>query len=121
MPKTPKWPRLTVWCWFGVSFVSACTTVVVPDIPVCEDLTPVTKRVPDTGHIIMRMSPACTEHIGEPACGHCTYIVSGREIFIGEKIEHRFNGRPWSEVRGESVILPAVESYAPLAAYLKLK
>lgn len=58
------------------------------------------------------------EKIQEPECGHCVLIVSNAEFFVGENPEHFFNGKSWSQLRNESVYLPAKESYAPLAAYM---
>ncbi len=56
--------------------------------------------------------------INEPECGHCTYIVSGKEIFIGESPATYLNKKPWSQLKAESVYVPAVESYAPLITYI---
>lgn len=42
--------------------------------------------------------------------------MSGREVYVGEK--DKLNGKPWSQLKMESVLLPATESYAPLAAYI---
>jgi hypothetical protein len=58
------------------------------------------------------------QQVGEAECGRCITIVSGREVFLGEGVGHRFNGKPWSQIRASAVILPAEESYAPLAAYI---
>lgn len=58
------------------------------------------------------------EKINEPECGHCVRIVSGEEFFVGESPDHWFNKKPWSLLRRQSVLLPAEESYAPLAAYV---
>jgi hypothetical protein len=58
------------------------------------------------------------EKIGEMSCGHCVYVVSGKEIFIGENAPNQLNGKPWSAIKEEAVYLPAVESYAPLASYI---
>lgn len=58
------------------------------------------------------------KQIGEPECGHCVWIVSGKEAFIGENQGHWLNGKTWSKIRSQSAYLPAVESYAPLATYI---
>lgn len=58
------------------------------------------------------------EKIGEFECGHGVYIMSQREIWVGEKKEHFYNGKPWSQLKRESIFVPAVESYAPLTTYL---
>lgn len=58
------------------------------------------------------------EKIKEPECGRGVSIVKGEEIFIGELDGHLFNGKKWSEIRSESIYIPAKESYSPLAAYI---
>lgn len=88
-----------------------------PDVPACEHLN---QRLAqdEQGHLILHPSPTCFKQIGEPECGHCVYIVSGKELFLGEGKEHQLNGVPWSKVRQTSIYLPAKESYAPLATYI---
>ncbi len=54
--------------------------------------------------------------IKEVECGHGVSIVKGREIYVGEKT--LFSGKPWSQLKKESVYVPAVESYSPLATYI---
>lgn len=99
---------------FGL-LLSACVPN-PPDVPVCERLTQRLAKDPKTDHLILTPSPTCMEKIGEPECGHCTYIVSGKEVYIGEK---KFLGKkPWSQIQRESVLVPAKESYAPLARYI---
>jgi hypothetical protein len=58
------------------------------------------------------------EKIKEPSCGHCVFIVSGKELFIGEKPEHYLDKKPWSTIVQTSVMLPAIESYSPLSKYI---
>lgn len=58
------------------------------------------------------------KEIGEVECGHCTYIVSGKEIFVGENQKTFLNGKPWSQLKIESILVPAQESYAPLSSYI---
>lgn len=89
-----------------------------PDVPVCEDLKEHIMVDPVTGHMFESASPTCQKEVGEATCGHCTYIVSGKEIYIGDSEAHRFNGKPWSQIRDESILVPAKESYAPIAAYM---
>lgn len=97
--------------------LSACTPK-PPDVPACEHLRQRLSNDPVTGHLILSPSPTCEEKIGEPECGHCTYIMSGKEIFLGELPTHLLNGKKWSELRASSIYLPAVESYSPLATYI---
>lgn len=89
-----------------------------PDVPVCEYLTQHLSTDPGSGHLILTPSPTCLKQIGENECGHCVTIVSGAEIFIGEKEGHLLNGKPWSQIRRQAVYLPAEESYAPLETYI---
>lgn len=56
--------------------------------------------------------------IQEAECLHGVRIVSKKEIFVGEKKEHYFNGKPMSQLIRESVLLPAAESYAPISQYI---
>ncbi len=100
-----------------LSGLASCTPS-PPDVPVCEGLTKRLTTDPTTGHVILSPSPTCEIEIDEPECGHCVYIVSGKQIFIGENAKHQLGGKPWSLVKAESIMLPAVESYAPLSAYI---
>jgi hypothetical protein len=56
--------------------------------------------------------------INEPECGHCVYIVSGKEEYLGEEPEHTLNGKTWSQLKSQSILLPAQESYEPIAEYI---
>lgn len=85
-------------------------------MPACEELTQHIVVDPVSGHSILKPSPTCQSKIGEDLCGHCVYIVSGKEIFVGEKT--KLNGKAWSEIKSESVLMPAVESYAPLSTFI---
>ena len=98
--------------------LASCSTVQPPDVPVCEALNQHMVTDPSNGHLVLKGSPACLKQIGEPECGHCAMIVSGKEIYVGEKPDHLFNKKPWSQLKRESVFVPAVESYAPLATYI---
>ena len=49
---------------------------------------------------------------------HGVFIVSKKEVFVGEKPEHFYNKKPGSQLLNESVHLPAVESYAPVIKYI---
>ncbi len=70
-----------------------------------------------TGHLVLSGSPTCEKEVGEPECAHCVYIVSGKEVFVGEE-SHFLNGKPWSEIEATSVYVPVEESFAPLKKYL---
>lgn len=89
-----------------------------PDVPACEHLAQRLATDPVTGHLLLKPSPTCMKEIGEPECGHCVYIVSGRQLFIGELDPHKLNGKSWSKLRQQSVYLPAEESYKHLATYI---
>lgn len=89
-----------------------------PDVPVCEDLPQRMSKDTMTGHLLLSPSPTCMKQINEPECGHCTFIVSGKEIYVGEDKNHRFNGKPWSQLKLESIYVPAVESYSKIATYM---
>lgn len=87
-----------------------------PDVPVFEYLQQHLGTDPVTTHIILEPSPACMAQIQEPECGHGVYILSGKEIYIGET--HTLNGKKWSELKASSVYMPAKEAYAPLQTYI---
>lgn len=97
--------------------LSSCATP-PPDVPVFENLTQHLGTDPKTGHLILKPSPVCAKEIGEVECGHGVYIMSKKEIFVGEKPEHLFHKKPWSQLKRESVYVPAQESYAPLSTYV---
>jgi hypothetical protein len=87
-----------------------------PDVVVW---TPLEQRMsvdPVTKHILIRPSPLCMEKIKEPECGQGVGIMSGKEYVVGEK--HLFSGKPWSQLRAESIMCPAKECYAPLSNYI---
>lgn len=71
---------------------------------------------PVTKHKLLKPSPTCMSKIGEVECGHCVMIKSKDEFFVGEAEKYHLNKKPWSQIREESVLLPAEESYAPLMA-----
>lgn len=58
------------------------------------------------------------KEIGEVECGHCTYIISGKEIYVGENEKTHLNKKPWSKIKAAAIYVPAVESYAPLSTYI---
>lgn len=58
------------------------------------------------------------KEIGEPECGHCVWIVSKKEAFVGEGVKHLLANKGWAQIMRESVYVPAKESYAPLAQYI---
>lgn len=113
MLKPLKCTLLLILLWS----LTSCATK-PPDIAVFEYLTQHLGKDPETGHILLRPSPACMKAIQEAECGHGVYIVSGKEIFIGEKAPNLFNGKTWTEIKSSSVYLPAKESYAPLVTYI---
>lgn len=97
--------------------ISACTPN-PPDVAVFENLIARVSTDPVTQHIILKPDPVCQKEIGEPECLHGVYIISKKQIFVGEKKEHWFMGKPRSQIIRESIYVPAKESYAPLAQYI---
>ena len=89
-----------------------------PDVPVCENLAQRLAMDPETEHLTLTPSPTCEKQIGESECGHCTYIVSGKEVYVGDGAGHGLNGKSWTQVKLESVYVPAVESFGPLSDYI---
>ena len=103
---------LIILCVFQISCAKA-----PPDIPVCGLLKQYMAQ-DENGHMILKPSPACMSAINESECLHCTNVVSGKETFVGEVSPHFLNGKSMTQIIEESIYVPAVESYAPLSAYI---
>lgn len=91
---------------------------VPPDVPVCQHLEQRKIFDADSVTLKVRPSPACMMEIAEPECGQCTYIRSGKQIYIGNKKENWFNGKSWDDLRYSAVIVPSEESFAPILTYM---
>lgn len=111
--------KLLKWMLLGIlsPLQISCVTP-PPDVPVFEHLAQHLGTDPITGHTILKPSPACMAAINEPECGHGVFIMSQKEIYVGEAGATQFKNKPWSQLRRESVYLPAAESYAPLASFI---
>ncbi len=112
MPKKLKW---LLFVSLSLSLTNCAPKP--PDVPVCEHF-PARLSMSADGHMVWDPSPTCMKQTGEPECGHCVYLVSGKEIFVAEGKDHWLNGKTWSKIRSQSAYLPATESYAPLATYI---
>lgn len=111
--------KLNRWLLFAILSCSAISCAPKPpDVFVFEYLQQHLATDPVTTHLVLTPSPTCMEKIKEPECGHGVSIVSGREIFVGEAEASYYKGKPWSALKAQSVYVPAVESYAPLATYM---
>lgn len=108
-----KWPLLILLLLSEINCVPK-----PPDVPVCENLTQRVAIDEITDHLILIPSPTCRKQTGDPECGHCTYIVSGKEIYVGEGKDHLLNGKTWNRIKLESIYVPAAESFAPLSEYI---
>ncbi len=97
--------------------ISACIPK-PPDIFVFENLAQHLATDPVTTHLVLTPSPTCMKQIGEMECGHGVAIVSGKEVYIGDGPTHLFSGKSWTQVKLESIYLPAVESFGPLSEYI---
>lgn len=115
-----KQNALNFWLFaiLSCSLINCSRTPAPPDVPACTHLTQRLYQDPVTKHVMLAPSPVCMKEVGEAECGHCVYIISGKEVFIGEEKGHWLNGKPWSKIRQQSVYLPALESYAPLSTYI---
>jgi hypothetical protein len=119
-----------------------------PDVAVFENLTQHLGQDPETKHLILKPSPTCMQMLGEFECGHGVYIMSQRQVFVGEAFEFTYidkkdvpktlppgqsviefadgrtglrkplTGKPWSQLKKESIYVPAQESYAPLSTWI---
>lgn len=102
-----------------ISFaLTASCTSTPPDIAACKPLDKLVFVDKNSGSTRTVPSPTCQKNIQEDECGYCVRIVSGNSFFVGEAKAHQFSGKPWSQLRSESIYLPAAESYSPLAAYI---
>ena len=113
MQSANKWRLLFLSSAF---LISACTPQ-PPDVAVFEYLKQRTYTDQKTGHLMLKPDPVCMKEIGEPECGHGVYIISKKQIFVGDK-SHLFNNKKWSDLIPEMVLVPAQESYAPLLQYI---
>lgn len=95
--------------------LSSCTPK-PPDVSIFEILSQRLSIDPITKHEVLTPSPTCIAKIQEPSCLHGISIMTGTESFVGEKT--LFKGKKASELQAESMLLPAVESYAPLETYI---
>lgn len=110
-----KWKNcalLGILSWLVINCAS-----MPPNVPACKHLAQRLVENPKTKHLELHPSPACLKTIGEPECGYCVNIVKGEERYIGER-GHFLNGKPWSQIKREAILLPAVESYAPLSTHI---
>lgn len=99
--------------------INGCATLPAPpDIFVFERLDTHLSIDPVTGHQILAPSPTCMQQIQEMSCGHGVSIMTGAEIYVGDAAGHGWKNKTWTELKQESVHLPAVESYAPLSTYM---
>lgn len=89
----------------------------IPDVPACKHLKQRLAKDPATGHLVLKASPTCWKEIGEVECGRCKWIMSEKIQFVGENPKTWLNGKPWSQLHDEAILLPAEESYAPLSSY----
>lgn len=112
----PSAIRWTLFAALSLSLISCATAP--PDVFVFEALEQHLQLDPTTMHLFLVPSPVCQKEIGEIECGHGVAIVSKKEIFVGENALHRFNNKPWSQVKRESIYMPAAESYAPMEDYM---
>lgn len=106
------------WMLFLTLSLSPSCAVTPPDVPVFENLTQHLGTDPVSGHLILKPSPVCLKEIGEFECGHGVFIMSKKQLFVGEKKAFWFHGKSWSQLKRESILVPAEESYSPLSSYI---
>lgn len=109
--------RLLLFMTLCVSLLS-CNKHQPPDVPVCQELSKRRIFNADTLELIEKPSPTCMIEIAESECGHCVWIVSGKEKFVGNKSENYLNGKSWTTIKEHSVLVPGEFSYAPITTYM---
>jgi len=112
----PKLPKLMPFILSSFCLISCALKP--PDVPVFEDLQQWVGTDPVTKHLILNASPMCMLKIQEVECGHGVFIVSGKEIYIGENAPNLYNGKKWSQLKSESIYCPAKECFAPIETYM---
>ena len=101
-----------------VNLLLCSCSIKPPNVYVFEDLEQHIVIDPKTADLIWEPSTTCMDEIQEPQCGHGVAIMSGDEVYIGDNANNLFKGKKWSDLKAESVYVPAVESYAPLSTYI---
>ena len=108
-----KWLLLVVLS----NLLTSCA-VQPPDVVILTELNEHIGIDPITGHTILRPSPTCFEKIQELNCLYGVYTMSGKEVFIGNNPVNYFNGKSATQIKEESILMPAVESYSPMVTYI---
>jgi len=106
------------WC---LVLSNCATRPMPPDVFACHSLKSTLATDPETGHTMLKPSPTCMREVNEPDCGLCVRVVSGGAFYVGNSEGHLYKGKAWHELYEESILFPAEESYAPLAAFLMTK
>jgi hypothetical protein len=87
----------------------------IPDIFVFELLSQSLSKN-SKGDVLLTASPTCMAQIKEPECLHGTSIMTGTQIYVGQLT--LFKGKTMKQLQTESLLVPAIESYAPLETYI---
>ncbi len=80
-----------------------------PDVAICRSLNPVMLTYKDAFGVVTKTSranPVCDANIKEPKCGECTFTISDKTVYVGEKEKTYLDGMPWSELEAVSVKMP---------------
>lgn len=117
MPKLNK-IKLLLLSALPLLLTSCASLPPPPDVFVFENLEQHLVVDSETGHLLLKPSPACMKEVAEPECGHGISIISAKVIYVGEAEKVRYNGKPWSQIRRESIMMPAQESYAPTISWI---
>lgn len=89
-----------------------------PDAMAFHELNAELDYDPITDHLLKKPSPACEKAIQEPSCGYGVSMLTGQTVFVGNSKGHEWNGKTWDQIKAQSVLLPAQESFAPIADYI---
>lgn len=100
--------------------LTGCSTIKVPDVPICRPLRMKTevKNIKGLGEVkLTRGNPLCLKETGAGACLYCTTIGTGQETYVSDDPKHliRIGNKlkSYSILMNEGSILP-VESWTEL-------
>ena len=103
-----------------VFILSGCSTIQVPDVPICRPLRvkTETKVMKDIGKVTLtRGNPVCLKETGAEQCLYCVTIATGKETYVSDDPKHMIRisnrNKTYSLIMREGSVIP-VESWTEL-------